>query len=61
MTILFISNDPTNPTSLHDLGAQHYITDTFTNIETNEDGELLNNVTFPLPLDPYVDPANTEQ
>jgi hypothetical protein len=61
MTILLISNDPFDPSSLHELGAQHYITDTFTDTETNEDGELLNNVTFPLPLDPHGALANAEQ
>ena len=54
MTILLISDDPSDPSSLHELAAQHYITDTFTDSKTNEeDGELLNKVTFPLLLDPY--------
>ena len=52
LTLLLISDDPTDPSALHALGAQHYVTETFTDTETNdEDGELLNNVTFPFPLD----------
>ena len=35
MMILLVSNDPFDPSLLHELGAQHYITDTFTNTETN--------------------------
>jgi len=62
LALLNISDDPTDPSALHALGAQHYITDTFTNTETNkEDGELLNNITFLLPLDPYGALANPQQ
>ena len=52
LTLLYISDDPTDPSALHALGAQRYITETLTDTETNEDGELVQNVTFPFPVDP---------
>ena len=51
LALLNISDDPTDPSALHALGAQHYITETLTDTEANEDGELVHNVTFPFPVD----------
>jgi hypothetical protein len=62
MTLLFVSNDPTEPSALHALGAQHYVTETLTESVTEDDnGEVITNVTFPFPEDPEGNFPNFDQ
>jgi hypothetical protein len=51
LALLNISDDPTDPSALHALGAENYIPETLIDTEANEDGELVHNVTFPFPVD----------
>jgi hypothetical protein len=61
LTLIFVSDDPSDPSALYPLGASHYINETSVSTVDEEGVAVVTNITFPFPPEPADAPFNFDQ
>ena len=59
--LIFISNDPLDPSALHPLGVSHYVNETSMSAMDEDGVEVVTNIVFPFPPEPVDAPFNFDQ